>query len=133
MSHLRSLLTLVYGSAYSRSCRHPVTSEADECPWGAGMAFCCRCSSSVICFCLTVSSTVLTWAATLIRRLSRQFCAALSVLRSWALVNLYRWVSRNNTVTSARAVLASAICCSCFCRLNRAKASLPCAGVSSFF
>ena len=52
-----------------------------------------NCSKSDSCRCFTVSSTVLTWASILIRRLLRQHWAMLSVLRSCSLVKLYKAVS----------------------------------------
>ena len=81
------------------------------------------CSESDSCRCLTISSTVLTWASILIRRLLRQLWAVLSVLRSCALVKLYKAVSCTSFWMSSRAVLAVVSWSTCCCRRSKVRAS----------
>ena len=89
--------------------------------------------ASVTSLCFTVSSTVLTWASILMRRLSRQLWAVLSVLRSCVLVKLYKAVSCTSFWTSSRAALAAVSLRTSCCRLSRVRASLLPAESVSFF
>ena len=134
-TYITSTLTTHNGARslpYSRPPRQPVTDDADECVWWAWTVICCWCNKSVNCFCLTVSSTVLAWASSLMLKLSRQFCAMLSVLRSCALVKLCSGVSRTSVRTLARVALAFAIWRTCFCSVKSAKASLSPSGAGAF-
>ena len=90
------------------------------------------CRESDNCRCFTVSSTVLTCASILMRRLLRQLRAVFSVLRSCALVKLHKAVSCTSCRTSSRAVLAVVSWSTCCCRRSRVKASLPAEFVSFF-
>ena len=100
---------------------------------GASAVSCLWRSTSDTCLCLTVSSTVLAWASSLMRRLSRQLCAVFSVLRSCALVKLYSVVSCTSFRTSSRVALAVVSWSTCCCRLSSVKASLLFSGAGAFF
>ena len=117
----------------SHSPRHPVKDEADESVWWTLQVVCRWLNKNVNCFCLTVCSTVLEWASSLMLRLSKQLCAVLSVLRSCALVKLCSGVSRTSAITLVRVALASVSCCTCFCSCSSIKASLSFSGAEASF
>ena len=100
---------------------------------GASAVSCLWHSASDTCLCFTVSSTVLAWASSLMRRLSRQLWAVLSVLRSCALVKLYIVVSCTSFWTSSRVALAVVSWSTCCCRLSSVRASLLLVGTGAFF
>ena len=96
-----------------------------SCPVFSLVLFCPlrRCINSDSCCCFTVSSTVLSWASTLIRKLLRQHWAVVSVLRSCALVKLYKSVSCTSFRMSSRAVWAVVSWDTCCCRRSKVRAS----------
>ena len=86
------------------------------------------------CRCLTVCSTELTWASTLMRRLLRQQWAVFNVLRSCAPVKFARMVSSCSTAwISSRAAFALVTLSAYSCRRSKSNASLQHCVTSGFF
>ena len=71
--------------------------------------------------------------SSLMRRLSRQLCAVLSVLQSCALVKLYSADSCTSFRTSSRVALDVVSWSTCCCRVSSAKASLLFSGIGASF